>query len=271
MVTEALAASKKSSEDTEDTFITAMRTAMHEEGIKDRTLFLDGQVTHARANVICYYIEKFNAEDDELSDSKTYDRMSNPIKLIIDSPGGYCTAGLAIISAIEQSETPVVTVAAGNAASMAFHILAAGHVRFSYRHSELMHHQHSGAIIGTFTDSVETIERRKELQDRLDNLLIQRTHITRAKIDEVNMRKLDWAMWPEEALELGAIDKIIPRGMTIKKEAKSFFTEARKEHDSKEAQILKESEPDPVAIPVSEEKKPKISRKKASAPVEATE
>jgi ATP-dependent Clp protease protease subunit len=55
----------------------------------------------------------------------------------------------------------------------------------------------------------EKLEESKRLQEKLENLTLSRTKISKKKLAEILENKIDWYMTAEEALALGVIDEII--------------------------------------------------------------
>lgn len=196
------------------------------ECLEYRQIILNSVVDREVVERVVMQIERINFEDEDKEQSVVgYNRHANPITIYINSPGGVCSDALAIVSAIEQSMTPVITVGQGQACSAAFLILAAGHARYAYRHCRLMYHQVSSGAWGTLADQVERLEDAAETQARIDNILLSRTHISAKVLAKVNAQKQDWYMWPEEAIRLGIIDGIPEVGLTIKKQTKAHYAE----------------------------------------------
>lgn len=185
--------------------------------LENRKILLNGGIDERIIEKAVMQIELFNMEDDAREESeKGFDRLMHPIWIFLHTPGGYCNEGLALVSAIEQSHTPVYTIAVGRADSMGFLILACSHYRAAYRHAELMYHQISHGAIGDHTDVVRSVEYSGSVQQKLEDLILERTKITKRKLQEVNSKRIDWYMTPEEALELGVIDQVIERGLQIR-------------------------------------------------------
>lgn len=123
----------------------------------ERKLFLWGQVDDNSAKHII--------------DRLLYLELTGPgkdIQLIINSPGGYVTSGLAIYDTIKSISSPVSTLCTGFAASMASLILSAGvkGKRFILPNARVMIHQPSGGAEGTAADieiQVEELIKTKRL------------------------------------------------------------------------------------------------------------
>lgn len=111
--------------------------------LDDRTVFLWGQVDDSSAKQV---IERLMYLD--------IMEPGSEIKLIINSPGGYVTAGFAIYDAMLSANSPVSTICSGMAASMASILLSAGTKgrRFVMKHARVMIHQPSGGAGGSYAD-----------------------------------------------------------------------------------------------------------------------
>ena len=126
--------------------------------LKDRIVFLSGQVEDHMANVLIAQLLFLEAEDPD-----------KDIYLYINSPGGVVTAGLAIYDTMQYIKPDISTICIGSAASMASVLLAAGTrgKRFALPHSQVMIHQPLGGVQGQATDieihAREILRMRKEL------------------------------------------------------------------------------------------------------------
>jgi ATP-dependent Clp protease protease subunit len=171
-------------------------------------------------------IEQWNAEDDEVELAlKEYTRPT--IFLFVHTPGGLCDAGLALVSALEQSVTPVTTIAVGSVASMGIAIFLAGSERYAYRHSIFMIHQLSSGAIGKLQGQLEHVSWNLRMQARMDTLITERSIVTQEQLDSNRERKQDWYMFAEEARDLGMVDAVLAVGVQLPfnpKEAEVFDT-----------------------------------------------
>lgn len=95
------------------------------------------------------------------------------IQLLINSPGGSITAGLAIYDVMQQIKTDVSTVCCGLAASMASVILAGGTSgkRKIMPNADVMIHQLSGSITGNYLEMENITKRTKNLKNRVYHIL----------------------------------------------------------------------------------------------------
>ena len=177
--------------------------------LEKREIILKGVVNDEVIEKIVMQIHNFNAEDDEMeAELKNYDRTSNPIILFIHSPGGYIDDGMAVVSAIKSSRTPVHTVALGKAMSMGFMILIVGHRRYCQRYCRMMYHQLSSGTNGTLREMEEDVEQMSLLQQTLEEIVLEHTLITDEKLGESYVCKTNLYFNAEEALELGIVDEI---------------------------------------------------------------
>ena len=166
--------------------------------LKDRIIFLGGEVEDNMANSIIAQLLFLDAQDSE-----------KDITMYINSPGGVITSGLAIYDTMQHVKADVSTVCVGQAASMGALLLAAGTKgkRYSLPNSRVMIHQPSGGARGQATDiliQAKEIEKTKQLVSEI------LSKATNKNIDEIySDTDRDNFMDAKEALEYGLIDKVI--------------------------------------------------------------
>lgn len=183
-------------------------------GIKSRTIYLYDIVDSVSMRQVIQEIEAINQQDTEEERQFTLKYSGTaparkPIILDINSYGGVVYDGLALIAAIEQSKTPVITRVNGYAFSMGLTIFLAGHERHMSRHASLMYHQISSAVWGKLKDQEEDIEVSKDIQKQLEDYVIERTNWKRKDLRKIYAAKLDYYIRAQEALESGFATKII--------------------------------------------------------------
>lgn len=166
--------------------------------LKDRIIFLGGEVNDDSANIIVAQLLFLEADD-----------PTKDIYIYINSPGGSVTAGLAIYDTIQYIKCDVSTICVGMAASMGAFLLAAGTKgkRFALTNSEIMIHQPLGGTQGQATDIAIHAKRIIELKEKLNQILSDRTGQAYEKIAEDTER--DNFMSAEAAKAYGIIDEVI--------------------------------------------------------------
>src|SRR5487761_1403940 len=130
--------------------------------LKDRIVFLGGQVTDDLANLVTAQLLFLESDDPE-----------REINMYINSPGGSVTAGLAIYDTMQFVKPPVSTLCVGQAASMGSLLLAAGAKgrRYALPHSRIMIHQLSGGFEGQATDIEIQAREALRLREILNSIL----------------------------------------------------------------------------------------------------
>lgn len=130
-----------------------------------------------------------------------------PIKLYLNSPGGYLTSTLTMIDAIKMSKTPVYTIAIGEAYSGGFFTFLAGHKRYAYPHASFLYHE-GATSNGGDANKFRNFAKFYEVQlNQLKQVVLQNTKITEEEYDK--HIKDDWWLTAEEAIEYGIADEII--------------------------------------------------------------
>ena len=138
-------------------------------------------------------------------------KPNEEIKIYINSPGGWVSSGLAIKDTMDFVKNDISTVCVGRAASMGAFILANGTKgrRYAMPHSKILFHNLSAGTQGNISDIRIAVNEMERTNKELQEIVAENTG---RSIDEV-VAALDRDNWmtPEEALEFGAIDKIVRR------------------------------------------------------------
>lgn len=178
----------------------------------ERNLFFTADVDQESIAELTRSIIEINEHDEMIAGAYgiyNIKYVPDPIKIYIDSYGGYIYQGLGAISVIETSKTPVHTIATGVAMSCGFLILIAGHKRFAYPYSTMMYHQGGGEIGGKMKDIEETLSQWKKLEDMCNRIVLKKTKITKEMLTANYHAKTDTYLTAEQALKLKVIDEII--------------------------------------------------------------
>lgn len=167
--------------------------------LKDRIIFLGGEVTDDEANLIVAQMLFLEADDPD-----------KDISLYINSPGGSITAGMAIYDTMQYIRCDVSTICIGMAASMGAFLLAAGAKgkRRALPNGEILIHQPIGGARGQATEVAIHAEQLIKTREKMNKILAERTGQTVEQIALDTER--DHYMTAEEALNYGLIDEIIP-------------------------------------------------------------
>ena len=168
--------------------------------LKDRIIFVDGEINDVTADLIVAQILFLESENPD-----------KDISMYINSPGGSVTAGLAIYDTMQYVKCDIQTICIGQACSMGALILAGGTIgkRFSLPSSRIMIHQPSGGAQGQATDMEIHTRHILDMKQRLNQILADNTGQPIDVIARDTNR--DNFMTAQQALEYGLIDKVIEK------------------------------------------------------------
>ena len=167
--------------------------------LKDRIIFLGGEVTDDEANLIVAQMLFLEGDDPDKN-----------ISLYINSPGGSITAGMAIYDTMQYIRCDVSTICIGMAASMGAFLLAAGAKgkRRALPNGEILIHQPLGGARGQATEVAIHAEQLIKTREKMNRILAERTG---QSVEQIALdTERDHYMTAEEALKYGLIDEIIP-------------------------------------------------------------
>ena len=138
------------------------------------------------------------------------DSLSNEeITFVINSPGGYVTAGFSIYDTMQEIKSPVSTVCSGLAASMGSLLLSGGTKgrRMIQKHGRVMIHQPSGGARGTSADIEITANEILKTKELSAQILADNCGQTFEKVMKDFNR--DYWLGADEALAYGNVDGIL--------------------------------------------------------------
>ncbi|MDR0968714.1 MAG: ATP-dependent Clp endopeptidase proteolytic subunit ClpP [Holosporaceae bacterium] len=173
--------------------------------LKERIIFLHGEINDASATLICAQLLFLESEDPK-----------KDIFFYINSPGGVVSAAWSIYDAMQYITPEVATLCMGQAASAGSFLLMAGAKgkRFSLPNSRIMIHQPLGGFRGQASDIEIHAKEILDSRIRLNKTYAKHTGKALAEIEKAMDR--DNFMSPEEAKEFGLIDEIIEKRKPIK-------------------------------------------------------
>ena len=166
--------------------------------LKDRIVFVSGEIEDEMANAIVAQLLFLQAED-----------AKKEISMYINSPGGSVTAGLAILDTMRMVKCPVATYCVGQAASMGAILLSAGEKgkRQALPNARIMIHQPWGGAQGKASDIEITAKEILRLKEILNGILADASGKTLEKVTKDTDR--DHFMSATEAKDWGLIDKVL--------------------------------------------------------------
>ncbi len=168
--------------------------------LKDRVIFLSGEVEDNMANLIVAQLLFLESEDPD-----------KDINLYINSPGGSVTAGMAIYDTMQFIKPDVRTLCVGQACSMGAFLLAGGAPgkRGALPHARVMIHQPLGGFRGQASDiqihAQEILKIKATLNERLAFHTGQPIETIEKDTDRDNF------MSAEEAKNYGLIDEVLTK------------------------------------------------------------
>ncbi|WP_432453802.1 MULTISPECIES: ATP-dependent Clp endopeptidase proteolytic subunit ClpP [unclassified Agarivorans] len=168
--------------------------------LKDRVIFLTGQVEDHMANLVVAQLLFLESESPE-----------KDIFIYINSPGGSISAGMAIYDTMQFIKPNISTVCMGMAASMGAFLLAGGAKgkRYCLPNAKVMIHQPLGGYQGQASDieihANEIIKTKRRMNELLAEHTGQSFDTIAADTDRDNY------MTAEQAKEYGIVDDIFAR------------------------------------------------------------
>lgn len=168
--------------------------------LKERIIFMTGQVEDHMANLICAQMLFLESED-----------PNKDIFLYINSPGGSVTAGMSIYDTMNFIKPNVSTVCMGQACSMGAFLLSAGEKgkRFALPNARVMIHQPLGGFQGQATDIAIHAQEILGMKKNLTQIIADNSNHDFEKVKEDCER--DFFMSSEETLKYGLIDGIMDK------------------------------------------------------------
>ncbi|WP_373818167.1 ATP-dependent Clp endopeptidase proteolytic subunit ClpP [Glaesserella sp.] len=166
--------------------------------LKERIIFLSGEVEDNMANLIVAQLLFLESEDPE-----------KDISIYINSPGGSVTAGMAIYDTMNFIKPDVSTVCIGQACSMGAFLLSAGAKgkRFALPHARVMIHQPLGGFRGQASDIQIHAKEILQIKHTLNQRMAEHSGQPIEKVEKDTDR--DNFMSAVEAKYYGLIDDVV--------------------------------------------------------------
>jgi ATP-dependent Clp protease protease subunit len=168
--------------------------------LKDRIVFLDGEINDLTADLVVAQLLFLESQDPE-----------KDINLYVNSPGGSVTAGLAIYDTMQWVKCDVQTYCIGQAASMGALILTGGAKgkRYAMPSSRILIHQPWGGAQGQAKDI--GIQAKEILRLKKITIDIFAKHAEKEEARIASDMERDFYMSASEAVDYGIVDRILAR------------------------------------------------------------
>jgi len=163
-------------------------------------IFISGDIADGTAQSVCEKIIEMNIT-----------RSCDFIQLIINSHGGLCSAGFAIIDMMEWSRLPVYATGVGIIASMALAVFMAGEKghRVVTPRTSVLSHRFAAFSYGNHSELVAKRKEEDLMHRRLLDHYIRHTGLkSEQEVLTKLLRDVDTWLTPQEAVEMGIADKI---------------------------------------------------------------
>lgn len=166
--------------------------------LKERVIFLSGEVEDRMANLIVAQLLFLESEDPK-----------KDINIYINSPGGSVTAGMAIYDTMQFIKPDVRTLCIGQACSMGAFLLAGGAAgkRAALPNARVMIHQPLGGFRGQASDIQIHAQEILKIKQTLNERLAFHTGQSIERIEKDTDR--DNFMSAEEAKTYGLVDDVL--------------------------------------------------------------
>ncbi len=164
--------------------------------LKTRTILLSGEVNKPLAERIVRQLLLLEAES------------ADPIKVMIDSPGGDVDAGYAIFDMIRFVNAPVYTIGMGLVASAGALILLAApkERRIGFPNSQYLIHQPLSGMRGVATEIEIHAAQIEKVRLKLNKLIADETGQKLAQVEKDTDR--DYWMAADEAVKYGLLSRV---------------------------------------------------------------
>lgn len=166
-----------------------------------RKFLINKAMDEEMAENIFYFLDECNSES-----------TTDPITIIINSNGGFSFALLGMLSAIKNSEAPIIGNVYGECYSFAIPILLACDTRLASPYARFMVHEVSCAYdkrrrrLSEWNDLLADMQYMSEFYT---NFITEHSKIKKDFLETIYNQKTDYYFDVNKALELGVIDEVV--------------------------------------------------------------
>ena len=168
---------------------------VEKELFESRIIYLNEDISDLTISNIVPLIHKINIDDKD----KKLEEIE-PIKIFITSYGGSAYDGWNLVSALENSRTPIYTICESYAMSMGLPIFLSGTRRYLGKYASLLYHELRGRSPELTRQEVKRLDKEYDrLQKVYDEYIVNRSSVTQEILDDYQERVSDWYINYEEA------------------------------------------------------------------------
>ncbi len=160
-----------------------------------------GEVDGEKSHDACEFILKSNI--------LFKDRSS--LTLVLNTVGGECADGFAVIDVMQTSRIPVATVGIGSIASMGVLLLSGGAHGFRTitKNTEVMAHQFAGYFHGKQHELIATQQAYRMLEEKFFRHFLRHSVMSEKQIRDVLFSPSDRYLTPAECIKYGLVDRLV--------------------------------------------------------------
>ena len=173
---------------------------LHDYGI----IYVSGSINEGLSESICKEIIEYNIKGE-----------ADHLQMIINSTGGSCPAGFAIIDIMEWSRIPIYTTGIGMIASMGLLLFMCGAKgrRVITARTSILSHRFSWISAGNHSQLLANRKEEDLEHKRIVEHYLRYTNLKNQKeLEEKLLRDVDTWLDPQEAIEHGIADIVEPGG-----------------------------------------------------------
>lgn len=182
-----------------------------DQGLKDYgVIYLSGEINDSLSETVCKEIIEFNITT-----------RTDRIQLIVNSSGGSCPSGFAIIDIMEWSRLPIYTTGIGMIASVGLLVFMTGlrGRRVITPRTSILSHRYSSMTMGNHSQLIASRKEQDLEHNRIVDHYLRYSKIgSKEELEKYLLRDVDTWLTPEEAIQFGIVDLVEPIGHRINPE-----------------------------------------------------
>jgi len=181
----------------------AKQNSNEDKGLKEYgIIYVSGDIEDGTSESVCKEIIEYNISN-----------KVDHIQMVINSPGGSCPAGFAMIDIMEWSRLPIYTTGIGMIASMGLLVFMTGQKgrRVITPRTSILSHRYSAMTWGNHSQLLAgRKEQDLEHQRIIDHYLRYSCIDSKDELENYLLRDVDTWLTPQEAVQFGVVDVVEP-------------------------------------------------------------